>query len=110
LGVLANFCVALAAIYDLKKSPELISGPMTTALVCYSAVFMRYSMAVTPKNYLLLACHVVNESAQLIQGGRYLSYWQFGGREKLLKSQPLEAVKEAAKKTEQKITDIAVTK
>jgi hypothetical protein len=26
---------------------------MTTALIVYSMVFMRYSMAVTPKNYLL---------------------------------------------------------
>lgn len=30
-----------------------ISGKMTSALVVYSAVFMRYSMAVTPANYLL---------------------------------------------------------
>lgn len=30
-----------------------ISGKMTAALVVYSAVFMRYSMAVTPANYLL---------------------------------------------------------
>lgn len=49
---------------------------MTLALSGYSAVFMRYSMAVTPKNYLLFACHTVNLSAQLTQGYRYLTYWK----------------------------------
>ena len=68
---------------------------MTTALVVYSAVFMRYSMAVTPANYLLFGrpslcpgwhltrhtdnsagCHFVNECAQLAQGYRYINFWQ----------------------------------
>src|SRR5437762_3612721 len=52
------------------------SGKMTGALVIYSATFMRYSMAVTPKNYLLFACHFINEAAQLTQGYRYLQYWK----------------------------------
>lgn len=59
---------------------------MTLALTGYSAVFMRYAMAVTPKNYLLFGCHLVNFSAQTVQGYRYLQYWQFGGREKHLAS------------------------
>lgn len=50
---------------------------MTTALVIYSAVFMRYSLAVTPKNYLLFGCHFVNECAQLAQGYRYIQYFQY---------------------------------
>jgi hypothetical protein len=50
---------------------------MTAALVLYSAVFMRYSMAVTPKNYLLFGCHFVNECAQLAQGYRYINYWKY---------------------------------
>ena len=58
------------------KDPEVISGKMTAALVVYSAVFMRYSVAVSPKNYLLFGCHFVNECAQLAQGYRYLQYWQ----------------------------------
>ena len=66
---------------------------MTSALVVYSAVFMRYSMAVTPANYLLFGplcpgwhpaihadkaagCHFVNECAQLAQGYRYIHFWQ----------------------------------
>jgi hypothetical protein len=34
-------------------------------------------LAVTPKNYLLFGCHVVNEGAQLTQGYRYLQYWKY---------------------------------
>lgn len=50
---------------------------MTAALVVYSAVFMRYSLAVQPANYLLFGCHFVNECAQLAQGYRYVQYWQY---------------------------------
>jgi hypothetical protein len=57
--------------------PYSISGRMTGALVVYSAIFMRYAFAVQPKNYLLFACHFINEGAQLTQGYRYLHYWQY---------------------------------
>jgi mitochondrial pyruvate carrier 1 len=59
---------------------------MTGALVIYSATFMRYALAVQPKNYLLFACHFVNEGAQLTQGYRYLSYHNWGGKEKEMKA------------------------
>lgn len=54
-----------------------ISGTMTGALVVYSATFMRYSLAVSPKNYLLFGCHLINFSAQATQGYRYLSYFKY---------------------------------
>lgn len=47
---------------------------------------MRYALAVQPRNYLLFACHFINEGAQLTQGYRYLSYHQWGGKEKALKA------------------------
>jgi hypothetical protein len=50
---------------------------MTGALTVYSATFMRYSLAVTPKNYLLFACHAINFTSQTIQGYRYLNYWKY---------------------------------
>lgn len=50
---------------------------MTAALLGYSGVFMRYAMAVSPKNYLLFGCHVVNFSAQSVQGYRYLNYYKY---------------------------------
>ena len=59
-GPVSNFGIPLAAVMDLKKDEEMISGRMTGALIIYSTVFMRYSMAVTPKNYLLFGCHFVN--------------------------------------------------
>ncbi|SCW00476.1 LAFE_0C05028g1_1 [Lachancea fermentati] len=80
-GPVSNFGIPLAAVYDLKKDPELISGPMTGALILYSAVFMRYAMAVTPKNYLLFGCHIVNETAQLGQAVRFLNYHYLGKEE-----------------------------
>jgi hypothetical protein len=93
---------------------------MTGALIIYSATFMRYSMAVTPRNYLLFACHFINEGAQLTQGYRYLHYWKcvclhlfspnrafadknivcyfsWGGREKQLEEQAAAEAQNAGK-------------
>lgn len=52
---------------------------MTGALVIYAATFMRYSLAVTPKNYLLFSCHLLNFGAQTTQGIRYLRHRGFSG-------------------------------
>ncbi|PWW73533.1 UPF0041-domain-containing protein [Tuber magnatum] len=91
-GPVSNFGIPVAAVLDItRKDPEIISGKMTAALVVYSAVFMRYSMAVTPKNYLLFGCHFVNECSQLAQGYRYINYWNYGGREKSLAEKAKEA-------------------
>ena len=49
---------------------------MTGALVVYAATFMRDSLAVTPKNYLLFACHLTNFGAQTTQAYRFLNYWK----------------------------------
>ncbi|GCE99787.1 pyruvate transporter mpc1 [Zygosaccharomyces mellis] len=81
-GPVSNFGIPIAAIYDLQKDPTLISGTMTGALLMYSAVFMRYAFAVTPKNYLLFGCHVINEAAQLGQAYRFLDYNYFSSPEK----------------------------
>ncbi|KAL9591083.1 MAG: hypothetical protein Q9203_000082 [Teloschistes exilis] len=86
-GPVSNFGIPVAAIADMQKDPEMISGRMTAALTIYSATFMRYSMAVTPKNYLLLACHTINLASQSTQGIRFLKYWNYGGREEALKLQ-----------------------
>ncbi|KZT40075.1 UPF0041-domain-containing protein [Sistotremastrum suecicum HHB10207 ss-3] len=83
-GPLANWGLPLAALADLKKDEEFISGTMTTALAAYSLVFMRFAWRVQPRNYLLFACHTTNATAQLVQDGRFLNYWHFGGREKKL--------------------------
>ncbi|KAH8901567.1 UPF0041-domain-containing protein [Thozetella sp. PMI_491] len=82
LGPASNFGIPIAAILDAKKSPELISGPMTGALTVYAFTFMRYSLAVTLKNYLLFACHFLNAGAQLTQGYRWLQYHHGFGKKK----------------------------
>lgn len=56
---------------------------MTGALTVYAFTFMRYSLAVTPRNYLLFACHFTNAGAQLTQGYRYLDYHYWGGKQRL---------------------------
>lgn len=72
---------------------------MTGALVVYAATFMRYSLAVTPKNYLLFACHLVNFGAQSTQGVRYLQYHNFGGKEKAAEAVGAAKAKVAAATT-----------
>jgi hypothetical protein len=70
-GPLGNLGFVLAGINDLfTKSPEVISGPMTTALCIYSFTFMRFAWRVKPRNLFLLGVHVLNESIQLTQLGR----------------------------------------
>jgi mitochondrial pyruvate carrier 1 len=43
---------------------------------------MRYALAVTPKNYLLFACHFINFNSQVYQGYRWYDYWHMGGKNK----------------------------
>ncbi len=45
------------------------------ALLCYSALFMRFAIVVQPRNLLFFACHLTNETAQAVQGARFLDYW-----------------------------------
>lgn len=83
-GPVANWGLPLAALADLRKDEEVISGTMTTALACYSMVFMRFAWRVQPRNYLLFACHLTNATAQSVQEFRFVNYWHMGGREKSL--------------------------
>ncbi|KAH9919075.1 uncharacterized protein B0H18DRAFT_1213943 [Fomitopsis serialis] len=83
-GPVANWGLPLAALADLRKDEEVISGAMTTALTSYSLVFMRFAWRVQPRNYLLFACHATNATAQSVQGLRFVNYWYMGGRDKAL--------------------------
>lgn len=97
---------------------------MTVSLIGYSSVFMRYAMAVTPKNYLLFGCHAINFSAQSVQAYRFANYWYMGGREKALHAKEQEgltkggsldkaaaetegAIKEGVSKVESTVKDTA---
>lgn len=83
-----------------------ISGQMTLALTVYSATFMRYSLAVTPKNRLLFLCHLINETAQLTQGYRYLSWNYWGGKERSLGM--IGAEEKEKRVAEPKVGDVVV--
>ncbi|KAK2748315.1 hypothetical protein FQN57_000973 [Myotisia sp. PD_48] len=98
-GPVSNFGIPFAAVMDTQKDPEIISAQMTGALVIYSGTFMRYSLAVTPKNYLLFGCHLINFGAQLTQGYRYMQYWKWGGREAALEQRAKEATETVAKQS-----------
>ncbi|KAJ1653946.1 pyruvate transporter mpc1 [Dispira simplex] len=80
-GPVANWGLPLAAMADMKKDPEIISGKMTAALSIYSLVFMRFAWMVNPRNHLLFACHFTNEVCQLTQGTRFIKYNYLGGKE-----------------------------
>ncbi|PWN40577.1 UPF0041-domain-containing protein [Ceraceosorus guamensis] len=86
-GPAANWGLPIAALLDLKKDEEVISGTMTGALACYSLVFMRFAWRVQPRNYLLFACHGTNAAAQMTQGGRFVNYFYLGGKEKKAEGQ-----------------------
>ncbi|KAF9568404.1 UPF0041-domain-containing protein [Agrocybe pediades] len=119
-GPVANWGLPLAALADLSKDEEVISGTMTTALACYSSVmltthvsFIPAAWRVQPRNYLLFACHATNATAQSIQEFRFVNYWYRGGREKKLADQgtvapPVEegkvtqAIKAAKESTQEK--------
>ncbi|XP_043853892.1 mitochondrial pyruvate carrier 1-like protein [Dromiciops gliroides] len=73
-GPAANWGLPLAAFKDMKASPEIISGRMTFALICYSLAFMRFAYRVQPRNWLLFACHSTNVLAQSLQARRYLRH------------------------------------
>ncbi|PWZ02088.1 UPF0041-domain-containing protein [Testicularia cyperi] len=81
-GPVANWGLPLAAIADLSKDEEMISGTMSSALAAYSTVFMRFAWRVQPRNYLLFACHATNATAQFGQLARFINYHYMGGKDK----------------------------
>ncbi|KAF7991566.1 hypothetical protein HCN44_008937 [Aphidius gifuensis] len=79
-GPVANWGIPIAAIADIRRDPNFISGKMTIALCLYSAMFMRFAIKVEPRNLLLFACHLTNEGAQLTQGYRFINHHYLGGK------------------------------
>lgn len=78
-------------------------------------MYLKYGRALIlkryPVNYLLFACHFINEGAQLTQGYRYLQYHKWGGKEKeaegLVKEKAtkgVDAVEDLAKKAKEVVT------
>ncbi|KAA8495620.1 Mitochondrial pyruvate carrier 1 [Porphyridium purpureum] len=66
-GPAANWGLAISGLADLAKPADKLSPNMTGALCIYSILFMRFAWRVQPRNYLLFACHITNETVQLYQ-------------------------------------------
>lgn len=92
-GPVANWGIPIAALADIKKDPKIISGTMTTALCLYSMVFMRFAWRVTPRNMLLLGCHITNFAAQSIQGARCFQYNYLSDKKQPIAAAPVEEKK-----------------
>ena len=74
-GPVANWGIAFAGVYDMtQKDASVISLPMTGTLAMYSLAFMRFAWRVSPRNYILFACHIFNEGVQLTQLYRKIQY------------------------------------
>jgi len=58
----------------MRKPVDMVSEKMTFALCIYSLLFIRFAWRVQPRNYLLMSCHIANETVQLYQLQR-----KFGG-------------------------------
>src|SRR5574341_363747 len=63
-GPVANWGFVAAGLADMNKPPEMISGNMTAAMCVYSALFMRFAWMEQPRDFLLLAYHASNGTAQ----------------------------------------------
>ena len=84
VGAICNWFLGLSAVLDAAKSgPEVISLPMTLAMLAYSLLFGRWAgWDVTPKNYILAGSHIFNVIAQSNQLRRALQYKLDNGAKK----------------------------
>ncbi|XP_058739411.1 mitochondrial pyruvate carrier 1-like [Vicia villosa] len=70
-GPAVNWGIPIAAVIDTQNPAETINGRMTAVMCGYSAVYMRFSWMVRPRNIHLLICHASNETVQLYQLSRW---------------------------------------
>jgi len=76
IGAVANWSIPIAAIVNISRGVDAgtINGNLTLALIVYSSLFLRWSVAIRPINPPLFACHVVNLGAQITQYYRYFTH------------------------------------
>ena len=75
-GACCNWFLGLSAVYDATRvGPDVISLPMTLAMLAYSLLFSRWAgWDVTPRNFILSGSHMFNVVAQCNQLRRVLQY------------------------------------
>jgi len=101
VGALANWGIPAAAFANIyqQQDPGKIDPKMTSVLIVYSFLFMRWSLAIDPPNYPLLVMHGCNEIAQFAQLGRHFS-WRLGGKKSpqpLTQNTPDQGLKDIVK-------------
>lgn len=78
-GPLANWGLPLAAFRDMRASPDIISGRMTTALIFYSMAFMRSRLPCTASQFAADGMSRHQHGGTEHSGVRYLNYHYGGG-------------------------------
>lgn len=64
-GAAANWLIPIAGIMNFPTRPLKDIDPAMTSILCiYSALFMRWSIAISPANYPLFLCHATNSTVQ----------------------------------------------
>ena len=67
LGAAANWLIPLAGISNFPNvKPTDVNAGMTATLLAYSGIFCRWSIAISPANYPLFACHLTNATVQAL--------------------------------------------
>ncbi|ETV99484.1 hypothetical protein H310_08162 [Aphanomyces invadans] len=80
-----KWCITIANIADMKKSPELLSTNQQIAVALTGIIWSRYSLVVTPKNWNLFSVNVFMAGTGLTQLYRKFA-WENGGREAAAKA------------------------
>ena len=72
-GAAANWLIPISGLLNLfgGQPADNINAPMTMVLAAYSGVFFRWSIAISPANYPLMGCHIVNSSTQIATLAKY---------------------------------------
>ncbi|CAD8119754.1 unnamed protein product [Paramecium sonneborni] len=59
-----NWFFPIQALYDWNRDPAKISKEMQCVLVCYSSLFMRWALRISPQSYILFCMHLFNATLQ----------------------------------------------
>ncbi|EAN93588.1 Mitochondrial pyruvate carrier 1 [Trypanosoma cruzi] len=74
VGAAANWLIPIAGIMNFPtRKPSDIDPMMTSILFGYSAIFLRWAIAISPANYPLFLCHATNSTVQVATLLRYFT-------------------------------------
>jgi len=108
VGALANWTIPMAAIAHMTTKPaDTIDPKMSATLGIYSCFFMRWALAISPANYPLLVCHVINATLQTTQLVRYFTAAKTSSQTASSPSQPATT---AASQKQLPSTDVELVK